>query len=59
MRYDMRRMKQLMAALENTTDQDEIDDIQDEMSLLEEELNYNEAEEYKERHYNSKYDVFD
>ena len=59
MRYDMRRMRQLMALLENATDKEEIEAIQDEITMLEEELNYYENEEYKIRHHNSKYDVFE
>ena len=49
MRYDMRRMRQLMVLLENATDQDEIEAIQDEMTMLEEELNFYENEEYSQK----------
>ena len=54
----MQRIRQLLVALDGTDDQDEQDEIQEEIWALEEAMEFNENEEYKERHVNSKNNAF-
>ena len=58
MRNNMQHIRQLIDALNNTPDGEEREIIQEEIWLLEEEMEYNEDEEYKARHFNNSHDIF-
>lgn len=58
MRNNMQQIKKLVDEMNNTADGEEREAIQEEIWLLEEEMEYNDDEEYKARHFNNNHDIF-